>query len=193
MNIINRVINREEFELNKEYLLTQIKKGAVFIYPTDTIYGIGCNALNPVAVLKLRRIKKRPKRPFSVIVPSKKWIRDNCDNSAIGKWIKKLPGPYTLILKLKNMDAVAKEVNSGLSTLGVRIPDHWFSKVVKELNLPIITTSANISGEDFMISLDDLSLEIKAKIDLIIYEGEKTAMPSQIIDLTKQRVKIIKR
>jgi tRNA threonylcarbamoyl adenosine modification protein (Sua5/YciO/YrdC/YwlC family) len=190
-----RIITKEEFDINKEYLLKQIKNGAIFIHPTDTIYGIGCNALDSKAVSKVRKIKKRPKTPFSVIAPSKKWIKENCNNKSyyFNKWISKLPGPYTMILKLKNKEVISKEVNSGLNTLGVRIPNHWFSKVAKELNIPIITTSANVVGGDFMTSLEDLSQEIKSKVDFIIYEDEKKARPSKIIDLTKEKTKIIKR
>lgn len=188
-----KVITKEEFNLNKEYILKQIKNGSVFIHPTDTIYGIGCNALDSKATSKLRKIKKRPKTPFSVIAPSKKWVKENCSNNRCNKWLRKLPGPYTLILKLKNKEIVSKEVNPGTDTLGVRIPDHWFSKVAKELNIPIITTSANTVGGNFMTSLEDLSSEMKSKIDFIIYEDEKKARPSEIIDLTQEKTKIIKR
>ena len=66
-----RVISKEIYEKEKQQLLSRIQEGAVFIYPTDTIYGIGCDATDPEAVMTLRRIKKRDKKPFSVIAPSK--------------------------------------------------------------------------------------------------------------------------
>ena len=60
---------------------------------------------------------------------------------------------YTLILKLKNKDAIADNVAPGLDTVGIRIPDHWFSMIANILNIPLITTSANIVGGDFMTSM----------------------------------------
>ena len=112
---------------------------------------------------------------------------------AAQKWIDKLPGPYTLILHLKNKNAVAENVNNNLPTIGVRIPKHWFTDIVSELNIPIITTSPNITGGNFMTSLDDLDEDIKKNVNYIIYEGEKRGKPSELIDLTKFKIKRTKR
>ena len=92
---------------------------------------------------------------------------------------------------MKNQ-CVAENVAPGKDTLGIRIPDHWFSNFVAEINMPIVTTSANKSNEDFMTSLDDLDSEIKSKVDFIVYEGEKKGKPSRIIDLTDEE-KVIER
>jgi tRNA threonylcarbamoyl adenosine modification protein (Sua5/YciO/YrdC/YwlC family) len=179
-----QTITKAEFGLNKEEIYDKIMNGSLFIHPTDTIYGIGCNALNSKAVQKVREAKNRHKQPFSVIAPSKDWIYENCviDNKA-DEWIKKLPGPYTLILKLKNGNCISKEVTMGLNSIGVRIPDHWFTKAVADLGVPIVTTSANIVGKDFMTSLDNLDSKIKIKMDFIIYEGKKKGRPSKIVHL----------
>lgn len=187
-----KILTKDEINVNKEVILEVMKNGAIFIHPTDTIYGIGCNATRKKFIERVREIKGRPNTPFSVIAPSKKWIRKNCVvNEKAEKWLKKLPGPYTLILRAK--DNVAKNVAPGLDTLGVRIPDHWFSKIVEELGIPVVTTSANKAGEDFMTSLEDLDEEIKPKIELIIYEGEKHGRPSKIVDLTGKKVKVKER
>jgi L-threonylcarbamoyladenylate synthase len=104
--------------------------------------------------------------------------------------LAKLPGPYTLIIKLKNKDVIAKNINpKNDGTLGIRVPDHWFHNLVEAINFPIITTSANRSGQPFMTSLENLDPEIEKGVDFIIYEGEKQARPSQIIDLVKGTVK----
>ena len=114
------------------------------------------------------------------------WIKKNCVvNKEVEEWLKKLPGPYTLILKLKDKNAVAKNVAPKQNTLGVRIPLHWFSKVIAELNFPLVTTSVNKSGLPFMTSLEDLDKDIENQVEFIIYEGEKVARPSKIIDLVK--------
>ena len=185
-----KIITKAEVQLKFEELFHKVKEGQVFIHPTDTIYGISCNATNKESVQKVRELKERPESPFSVWAPSIKWIEKNCviDKEA-QKWLKELPGPYTLILKLKKKDAVAKNVIPKRDCLGVRIPNHWFSQIVEALGFPIITTSANKAGQPFMTSLDNLNSEMKMKVDFIVYEGEKKARPSKIIDLVKGDVK----
>jgi L-threonylcarbamoyladenylate synthase len=189
-----KVYNKDEFNINRERLLREIKKGAVFIHPTDTIYGLGCDATNSEAVKKIREIKGRYNQPFSVIAPSKEWIIENCEVPKEGEeWLEKLPGPYTLILKLKNDGAVCPETNPGGCSLGVRIPQHWFSVAVRDLGIPTITTSANPVGKDFMTSMDNLSSDISSAVDFAVYEGEKKASPSTIINLSEAKVDIKKR
>ena len=181
-----RIINKEEFELEQEQFIEQIMKGAVYIHPTDTIYGLGANSTNKKAVQKIRDIKKRDSMPFSIIAPSKEWIKKNCElNESAEQWINKLPGPYTLILKLKNKDAIADNVAPGLDTVGIRIPDHWFSMVAKVIDIPLVTTSANVVGDEFMTSMVTLNRDIKNKVNFIIYEGEKKGRPSTLINLSK--------
>ncbi len=187
-----RILNHDEIKIEKLQIIESIKEGAVFIYPTDTIYGIGCNAELSDAVKKVRMLKGRATNPFSVITPSIDWINDNCIVTKEGEgWIEKLPGPYTLIFKLKN-NCVAKEVNPGLKTLGVRIPNHWIRKIIEEAGVPVVTTSVNRSNEEYMTSLEDLDPAIKGSIDFVLYEGEKKGRPSRIIDLTGN-VKVIER
>lgn len=188
------VLTREEFKANKYTYFDAIKAGALFIHPTDTIYGLGCSAMDKIAVVKLRSLKQNYDRPFSVIAPSKDWIRENCIiTPLVESWLSKLPGAYTLILSLKNSSAVASETNVGLRTLGIRIPKHWFSKVASLLGSPIITTSANRVGNGFMTSVDNLDEGIAQAVDFVIYEGEKNGVPSTIIDLTKEQETITSR
>ena len=189
-----RVLTKDEFEIEKLLFFKRIFNGAVFIHPTDTIYGLGCNAENEKAVKTIRDIKQRQDNPFSVIAPSKDWIRENCEvDSKVEEWLGKLPGPYTLILKLKNQECVANAVNLGMETLGVRIPKHWFSSFVEEFGRPVVTTSANITGGNFMTGVEDLDESIKPKLEFVVYEEKKEGNPSEIIDLTKKEVKRKKR
>ncbi len=182
------ILTKAELQLRFNEIADKIKEGAIFIHPTDTIYGIGCNALNEQAVQKIREIKNRPDMPLSIWVPSKKWIENNC-TSTKNKWVEALPGPYTLILKLKDKKVVANSVAPSKDTIGVRFPDHWFTKVVERLDIPLITTSANKSGEKFMTSLENLDPEIQKEVDFMIYEGEKEARPSKIVNVEKEEVK----
>lgn len=181
-----RILNFEELNLEKQSIIDAIINGTVFIHPTDTIYGIGCNAQNSNSVKKVRKLKARATNPFSVIAPSFDWIKENCIlTKEAEEWLEKLPGPYTLIFKLKNSNCVAKEVNSGLNTLGIRIPNHWIRKLVAEAEVPVITTSVNKANEEYMTSLEDLDPTIKGGIDFVLYEGKKEGKPSKIFDLTK--------
>jgi len=186
-----KLITREDLSNNK--VLETLKK-SVFIYPTDTIYGIGCDATNDKAVARVREIKGRETKPFSVITPSKEWIFDNCIvNKNAKEWLDKLPGAYTFIFKLKDKKtkAVAENVSLG-ETIGVRIPEHWISEIAGKLKAPIVTTSVNSIGKPFMTSLDNLEESIKEKVDFIIYEGEKKGEPSRVVDLTGEEAKILR-
>jgi len=177
-------LTKSEVEYRKNELMKKMDEGDVFIHPTDTIYGLGCNALDEKAISHLRKLKDRPDTPFSVWAPSKDWIREHCEVSEEGEeWLDKLPGPYTLVLKLKNKKAISPNVNPGNGTIGIRIPNHWFNSMVEEFGLPIVTTSANRAGHSFMTSIENIDPEIKKGIRFAIYEGEKKGRPSQIVDL----------
>ncbi|MBI2137788.1 threonylcarbamoyl-AMP synthase [Candidatus Woesearchaeota archaeon] len=189
-----RVVSKREFLKNKQLYFRKILDGAVFIYPTDTIYGIGCDATNSAAVNRIREIKKRDAKPFSIAVPSKEWIACNCVVRVDAKrWLDKLPGPYTLLLKLKNRKAVAGAVHPKTAIVGVRIPANWFSSVVRELGVPIVSTSANITAQSHMTSMSDANPEIISMVDFIIYEGRKAASPSAIVNLAGRKVKVVRR
>ncbi len=165
-------------EITEEHL-ERIREGAIFIYPTDTIYGIGCDATNDESVEKIRKIKQRPNDPFSILVPSKEWIQEHCEPANLDK----LPGPYTLILKLKDNPLADNVTNN--NKIGIRYPDHWFSKIVNSLNIPIITTSVNKAGKPNMTSLKDLNPDIEDQVEFIIYEGPKSGKPSTVIEEKK--------
>ena len=190
-----KILNKDEVFMQETHIKEEILRGsAVFIHPTDTIYGLGCDATNDNAVSKIREIKERFKRPFSVIAPSKNWIVKNCEmTDKAEEWLDKLPGPYTLIMKLKNKDSVSEHANMGMDTIGVRMPDHWMSHVASAVGVPLITTSANKIDQDFMTSLDDLDSSIKSKVDFIMYEGEKKGRPSKLVHLEGEEVEIKER
>ena len=185
------VINFDEYNVNHKTILKELPK-SIFIYPTDTIYGLGCNALDEKLVAKIRRLK-RTDHPFPIIVPNKEWIYENCVVTAEAEeWIRKLPGPYTLLLKLKNKKAVAPNVHNydmkGDVVVGVRMPNSWFLVASYTLKLPIVTTSANIAGSDFMTSLEDLDTSIRNAVDYVFYEGIKHGSPSTMVHLEGEKV-----
>ena len=181
------IIDRQYVLKNRGQIIKAITRGQIIIYPTDTIYGIGCNAFDKNSVNKIRELKRRETKPFSVIVPGKIWVRDNCElNKDVEKYLKKLPGPYTLFLRLRSGVEIPAAVNpSENGTIGIRIPKHWFKDLISEAGVPFVTTSVNISGRPHMTNLHDLDESIKNNVDFIIYEGEINGRESIKIDLTK--------
>ncbi len=174
-------------------LLDEVKNLAnkIFIYPTDTIYGIGCDATNDKLVRKIRELKKRDEKPFSVIAPSKKWIYDNCVLPGEAKvWVKKLPGPYTLVLEMKKKcvsDSVAK------GKVGVRIPANEFTKKVRAFGKPFVTTSVNISGEPSLKNPDKLKYSIAKGVDYLVDAGIIRGKASTVVDLSSGKASIIRK
>lgn len=163
-----KVIDRDYIESNKSEIIEAIRNGKIFIYPTDTIYGLGCRADYEE---KIKKIKHRETKPFSIIAPSKEWILENC-KATIENLNEYIPGPYTLIVNKK----------SG-GTLGVRIPEHWFTPTIQEAGEPFITTSVNLSGEKHMEKLEEVPQEILDQVDYVVYEGEKKGESSTKINL----------
>jgi L-threonylcarbamoyladenylate synthase len=179
-------------ELKSSEIVKKMKEGDIFIYPTDTIYGIGCNALNEISVEKIRKIKGREaSKPFSVIAPTKKWIYDNLEVKN-KNYIKKLPGPFTFIFNIKKK-SLAKKINKGLISLGVRIPDHKFSNLIKRANIPFITTSVNYSSQKPIRSIKDIPKSMLKKVDFVVDDGYLHRYPSTLINMTEDMPKIIKR
>lgn len=189
-----KTITKKEFLQNQDFYLKQIKKGKIFVYPTDTIYGIGCIATNSKSIKKIRKIKQRDKKPFSIIVPNKKYIKENCKvNSKHNKYLKKLPGKYTLIFKLKNPNAIAKkELIGDLETLGIRIPNNWFARFIRKHQIPFVATSVNITKKSYITNPREISTKLANKIDYAIDDGILNKNPSKIIDLTKDKIKILR-
>ncbi len=165
-------------EINEKQIIENIKKNKIFIYPTDTIYGIGCNAEDEDAVEKIKKIKQRDKdKPLSIIAPNVRWIKDNLIiDLDLSKY---LPGPYTIILKKKNPDFLKWVSNTDY--LGIRIPDNEFTKIINKSNLPFVTTSVNLSGEQNIKKINEIKQEIMKKVNYVIDSGSLAGRASTLI------------
>lgn len=184
-----KIINFNEIDV--EDVVERIKQGEIFIYPTDTVYGLGCNALKPASVDIIRQIKHRDaSKPLSIIAPSKKWIFENLIVKK-KSYIQTLPGPFTFILKMKKR-CVARNVNPGYDSLGVRIPYHAFTKLVQKADVPFITTSVNFSGQKPIREINKISKIMLKRVDIVINDGFLANHPSTIIDITSDIAKIIR-
>ncbi|MFA7662785.1 MAG: L-threonylcarbamoyladenylate synthase [Patescibacteria group bacterium] len=168
--------------------------GGVVAYPTDTIYGLGCDAFNSTAIDKIYALKNRDtSKPMSLICRDIEQIKQLAEINDFQEQILStyLPGPYTFILKAKP-EAPQKLVSS-LGTLGIRIPDNQFClEVVKKLNSPLITTSVNLAGQPNLNSATEIDRLFGDQLDLILDAGEINNQPSTIIDLTQSEPKIIR-
>jgi L-threonylcarbamoyladenylate synthase len=188
--------NNIEEVLNKSAEI--LKNGKVIVYPTDTLYGLGANALNEDAVLKIYRIKKQDRnKPISVIVKDIKMARRiACIDSKVGKILERIwPGPITVVLRKK--DIVPYILTGNSETVAIRIPDNEFiSALMEKIDFPITATSANISGENNLLKSKEIIDKFKkAKFapDLFIDAGDlKNPTASTIIDLTTPVPKIIR-
>jgi Sua5/YciO/YrdC/YwlC family protein len=163
-----------------------LKMGKVIVYPTDTIYGLGCSALDKKAVGMIYRIKKRgKKKPLLVLISDFKMLREyfQVDKKQLAYLRKIWPGKISVILEKKS--ALSDDISAGLSSAAVRLPKSRFlTKMITELGAPLVSTSLNISGEAHLENLDNLGKYfIKTKPDLIIDAGIKMGRPSKLIDL----------
>ncbi len=189
-------INPDSPQANKiAKTVTALKNGAVIAYPTDTVYGLGCDIFNKQAVNKIYSIKKRnKKKPLSILCTDFKQASQYViiPDYAFKLMKKVLPGPYTFILKARyNMP---KNILTKNKTVGIRIPDNQFClQITQKLNSPIITTSLNISGEQNITELQELNKELRNKIDLLLDAGPLLDEPSTIIDLSQGEIEIIRK
>ena len=165
-----------------------VHDGRIFVYPTDTIYGLGCDAMQPRPVKKIRDIKQTD-HPFSVIAPGLDWIKENLVVRH-PKYLEKLPGPITLIFEKKDPDFLRWVSLS--DTLGVRIPNHHFTKFIQKTGAPFVTTSVNISGHPPVKRINDIPEPILDRIDVVIDAGPLTNPPSTVVDLTGDKPRIIR-
>jgi tRNA threonylcarbamoyl adenosine modification protein (Sua5/YciO/YrdC/YwlC family) len=171
-----------------------MRNGGIFVYPTDTIYGIGCNAENAESVEKIRRVKGREEdKQFSVIAPGKEWIWKNAKLSAVNKELadRMLPGPYTIIANASG--SAPRPVVSSERTIGIRLPRHPFSEIVEEAGVPVVTTSVNLSSENPASTIAEVPNDIKTLIDIAIDAGKIEGQASRIFDFRTDDIKTVRR
>jgi len=197
MRVLTLTDARSHEIASKEAALTLFKDGAV-VYPTDTIYGLGVNALDGFAVERLFKIKKRPpERAIPLMVSSLTMARalafiDKKQEAILQElW----PGPFTFVLWKKKI--VHPQLTGGRETVALRIPAHPFCQsMLRDFEGPITTTSANISDELPARSAGEIAARFEKeeiKPDLIIDVGTlPETYPSTVIDLTHEPPKILR-
>lgn len=164
----------------------QLRHGAIICYPTDTVYGIGCDIYNQKAIKRIYQIKRRPKdKPFSFMCSSLKNVSNYCHISNIGYRImkKKLPGPYTFILPATKL--VPKIMIARQKTVGIRVPDNVISlALIEALGNPILNTSAILGpDEPPMSEAFEIEERLGNLVDIVIDGGPVYPHPSTVVSL----------
>lgn len=175
-----------------------LKKGGVIIYPTDTVYGLGCDITNPKAIERICRIRgiKPEKSNFSFICYDLRHISDYTkpiDNETYRILKKALPGPFTFIFNASKN--VPKLLSSNKKTVGIRVPDNNIARaIVQMLGNPIISTSIHDDDEIIEYSTDPELIHEKYQntVDLVIDGGYGDNEPSTIVDCSEGEFEIIR-
>jgi tRNA threonylcarbamoyl adenosine modification protein (Sua5/YciO/YrdC/YwlC family) len=169
-----------------------LRKGGVIIYPTDTVYALGCDIHNKKAIEILCRIKglKPEKAKLSCICEDLKIIGEyavHVSTPAYKVMRKALPGPYTFILQASKM--IPRHFQSNQKTVGIRVVDHAIpTAIVKALGNPIVTTSLH-SEDDFIeypTEADEIFDRFHKVVDIVIDGGTGGILPSTIIDCSDE-------
>ena len=163
-----------------------MRKGAVICYPTDTVYGIGCDMFNQKAIKRNHQIKKRPiHQPFSFMCSSLKNVSTYCHVSNMSYRIMKkdLPGPYTFILQAAKL--VPKIMLSRQKTVGIRVPDNGIClALIEALGNPMLNTSAMLNPDDPPIcEAFEIEERFGNQVDIIIDGGTVYPEPSSVVSL----------
>ncbi len=190
--IIIKELNEESMKIIRKVL----DEDGIIIFPTDTVYGIGCNCFSENAIKKLFDFKERDySKPINVLTDSVEKINlvAKSLNEIEDRLIKKyLPGDMTIILEKKNN--VPSILTANLETVGVRIPNHEIAlKILKESPYPLATTSVNLSGESPGLEISDFLEEFKDKVDLIVDGGKsKIGIASTIVKVEDYQIKVLR-
>ena len=183
---------------NVKMIIDCLENDGVIIFPTDTIYAMGCSINSTKALDRIARIKgtKKEKANFSIIFHDFSMLSEFTKpiNNDVFKLMKRnLPGPFTFILEANNN--VPKIFKNNKKTIGIRIPDQpIITNIVRELGCPIITTSIvdedEISG--FMTDPEDINDAYSDKVDIIIDGGYGDKEESTVVDCTDNDIVILR-
>jgi L-threonylcarbamoyladenylate synthase len=161
-----------------------LKTGGLVLFPTDTVYGLGVNALDPAARRKLYALKGRaPSKPLPVLVESLSAASHLAQFGLSARALARAfwPGSLTLVLKAT---AVGRRAAGGSDTIGLRVPDPpGLRRILKAAGVPMAATSANRSGCPECQDVPDALRQFRGRLDLILDDGARRGKPSSVVDL----------
>lgn len=181
-----------ERQLNE--IVRDLENGAIMIYPTDTLYAIGCDTMNPKAIEKICRLKgiNPNKTNLSIICKDISQISEYAryDNSIYRLLRDNTPGEFTFLLKASS---ALPKVFKGRKVVGIRIPKSNIAiSIVEKLGHPILTTSIEYEDEDYAINPDLITESYNNQVDFIIDNGNGGIEPSTIIDCSEDEPEIVR-
>jgi L-threonylcarbamoyladenylate synthase len=179
-----------DFEPDIVHCVNVLKKGGLILYPTDTVWGIGCDATNAKAVEKIYTLKKRPDEKAMIVLVADE--RDLLQYIAapdlrVFDYLKETKKPTTVIYE--HPIGIAENLSGKFGTIGIRICRDIFCKhLIKRFRKPIVSTSANISGQPAAKTFSEIDGVIKNGVDYIVHyrqDDEQIAAPSSVIRWNK--------
>lgn len=180
-----------------EKCLTVLERGGLLLYPTDTVWGIGCDATNTSAVEKIFQLKKRPDtKAMIILVADEKTIANYAEagDEKLFEYLRQAARPTTVIYeKAKNLagNLVAQD-----GTIAIRIcRDPFCRQLIKKFGKPIVSTSANLSGTTAPTDFSAISDEIKNGVDYIVHyrqDDTRPAQPSSVIRWQNGQIEVLR-
>ena len=172
-----------------------LDKDGLIIFPTDTVYGIACNAFSEIAIKKLFLAKNRSfDKPIGVLTDSNEKINmivKNINEKEKELIDKYLPGNLTIIFDKK--EKVSNLLTANKSTIGVRIPNNEIAlQILRNYKYPLATTSVNLAGKKEGTEVSDFIDEFKDKVDIIIDGGKTDEIPSTIVRVENNEINILR-
>jgi tRNA threonylcarbamoyl adenosine modification protein (Sua5/YciO/YrdC/YwlC family) len=171
-----------------------LRDSGLIIYPTDSVYGLGCDLFNKSAVEKIYQIKGNDKRKLlSFICPDLKGISEYAEvsNSAYKIMRRLLPGPFTFILNATKQ--VPRILLDKRKTVGIRVPDNIVCQaLLMEFGKPIISTSACLPSQEFLSEPDEIADTFDRLTDLFLDSGAGGLEPSTVIDFTEETPVVVR-
>jgi tRNA threonylcarbamoyl adenosine modification protein (Sua5/YciO/YrdC/YwlC family) len=171
--------------------------GGIIIYPTDTVYGLGCSVTDKNAIERIHLVKRqRADKPFSFVCSDLTHISEyaQVSNAAFKIMKHMIPGPYTFILPASRMKQLPKILVSKRKTVGIRVPDSPVTQaLVRELGHPILSTSVTLDASEPLNDPDVIRENFNNAVDLILDGGVLLSEPSTVLDLTGEAPVVVRR
>jgi len=173
-----------------------LRNGGVIIYPTDTVYGIGCSVYNTEAIERIYRIKGQDRsKPFSFVCSDLSHISEyaKVSNPAFRLMKHLIPGPFTFVLPAGKLKQLPKSLLNKRKAVGIRVPDNKISlMLIRELGHPILSASVTNGTGEILNDPDAIREHYEKKVDLILDGGHSSLKLSTVVDLTEDRPVVLR-